>query len=214
MERIVDLHENVQTGSTGRGANGIGAICLTLLCRTGAAIRWAGVTRWRRGLTVQWRASFARINWDLHSAAGFWCFPIVLMWAVSGIYLVFQDQFVDSVFLGPAGRVASWLTPLHFGRLNWFTEAMWALLGLIPGNPRVHWRVCLLSPGLFQEAIESQPNGNVDRVDRVGDASLRRGRHQLRLVEAARRSAGRRGTRTVSRDEANPVALKAESITS
>jgi len=52
--------------------------------------------------------------------------------AVSGIYLVFQDQFVVSVFLGPAGRVASWLTQLHFGRFNWFTEALWALLGLIP----------------------------------------------------------------------------------
>src|SRR3989442_14867267 len=38
VERIVDLHENWLTGSTGRAANGIGAICLTLLCLTGAAI--------------------------------------------------------------------------------------------------------------------------------------------------------------------------------
>jgi len=132
VERIVDLHENLLIGSTGRAANGIGAICLTLLCLTGAAIWWPGITHWRRSLTVEWRASFARINWDLHSAAGFWCFPLVLMWAVSAIYLVFQDQFVVSVFLDPAGRAASWLTQLHFGRFNWFTEAVWALLGLIP----------------------------------------------------------------------------------
>jgi uncharacterized iron-regulated membrane protein len=132
VERIVDLHENLLTGSTGRVANGIGAICLTLLCLTGAAIWWPGITHWRRSLTVEWRANFARINWDLHSAAGFWCFPLVLMWAVSAIYLVFQDQFVVSVFLDPAGRAASWLTQLHFGRFNWFTEAVWALLGLIP----------------------------------------------------------------------------------
>jgi hypothetical protein len=51
---------------------------------------------------------------EMHGAAGFWCLPFVLMWAVSGIYLVFQDQFVvSSVFLDPAGRVAPWLTQLH-----------------------------------------------------------------------------------------------------
>lgn len=132
VERIVDLHENLLTGSTGRAANGFGAICLTLLCLTGAAIWWPGIAHWRRSLTVEWRASIARINWDLHSAAGFWWFPFVLMWAVSGIYLVFQDQFVVSVFLDPAGGVAPWLTELHFGRFNWFTEAVWALFGLVP----------------------------------------------------------------------------------
>jgi len=30
-------------------------------------------------LTVSWRAHFARINWDLHSALGFWCFLFVLL---------------------------------------------------------------------------------------------------------------------------------------
>ena len=44
VERIVDLHENLLTGSTGQAANGIGAICLTLLCLTGAAIWWPGIT--------------------------------------------------------------------------------------------------------------------------------------------------------------------------
>jgi uncharacterized iron-regulated membrane protein len=132
IEWLVDLHENLLAGSTGRWVNGIGAVCLALLCVTGAVIWWPGTKYWRRSLTVEWRASFARINWDLHSAAGLWCFLFVLMWAVSGIYLVFQDQFVVSVFLDPAGRVASWLTQLHVGRFNGLTEAVWALLGLIP----------------------------------------------------------------------------------
>src|SRR5207302_2241133 len=38
VERIVDLHENLLAGSTGRVANGIGAMSLTLLCLTGAVI--------------------------------------------------------------------------------------------------------------------------------------------------------------------------------
>jgi uncharacterized iron-regulated membrane protein len=132
VKRIVDLHENWLSGSTGRVGNGIGAIGLTLLCVTGAVIWWPGIPHWRRSLTVDWRASFARINWDLHSAAGFWCFFFVLMWAVSGMYLVFQDRFVVSWVLDPAGRVSGWLTQLHFGRFGWFTEAVWALVGLVP----------------------------------------------------------------------------------
>jgi uncharacterized iron-regulated membrane protein len=132
VERIVDLHENWLAGPSGRIVNGVGAICLILLCLTGAVIWWPGIDHWRRSLTVQWHASFARINWDLHSAVGFWCFLFVLMWAISAIYLVFQEQFIVSAFLDPGGRVASWLTQLHFGRFGWFTKAVWAPVGLTP----------------------------------------------------------------------------------
>lgn len=54
VERIVDLHENLLTGSTGRIVNGIGAISLALLCLTGAAIWWPGTKYWRRSLTIEW----------------------------------------------------------------------------------------------------------------------------------------------------------------
>src|ERR1700687_5740761 len=93
VERIVDLHENLLTGSTGRAANGIGAICLTLLCLTGAPIWWPGIRHWRRSLTVKWRANFARIIWDLHSLLGFWCFLLIVVWGVSGIYFSFPHLF-------------------------------------------------------------------------------------------------------------------------
>ena len=132
VERIVDLHENLLTGSTGRIVNGIGAISLELLCLTGAVIWWPGMKYWRRSLTVEWRAHFPRINWDLHSALGFWCFVFVTMWGLSGIYLVFPNQFARVLFLDPAGSVTFWLTQLHFGRFSSFTEPVWALMGLVP----------------------------------------------------------------------------------
>src|SRR5437870_333670 len=74
VEWVVRLHENLLMGTTGRFVNGIGAVCLTLLCLTGGVIWWPGTKHWRRSLTVDWSAHFARINWDLHSALGFWCF--------------------------------------------------------------------------------------------------------------------------------------------
>jgi uncharacterized iron-regulated membrane protein len=59
VEWVVRLHENLLSGTTGRFVNGIGAVCLTLLCLTGAVIWWPGTKHWRRSLTVDWSAHFA-----------------------------------------------------------------------------------------------------------------------------------------------------------
>jgi uncharacterized iron-regulated membrane protein len=136
VEWIVNLHENLLFGSTGRLVNGIGAICLTLLCLTGAVIWWPGIRNWRRSMTVGWRAHFARINWDLHSALGFWCFLFVLMWGISGIYLSFPHRFDALYALDPTDHFTTnslfWLSQLHFGRFDGFTQTLWTLLAIIP----------------------------------------------------------------------------------
>jgi uncharacterized iron-regulated membrane protein len=137
VEWIVDLHENLLFGAKGRFVNGIGAICVILLCLSGAVIWWPGISNWRRALTVNWRALFARFTWDLHGALGFWSFLFVLMWGVSGFYFCFP-QTVNGLsgFVDPndkhADRVLGWLSMAHFGRFDWFTEALWVLLGLVP----------------------------------------------------------------------------------
>ena len=40
MEGLVKLHENLLFGETGRLVNGIGSICVTSLCLTGAVVWW------------------------------------------------------------------------------------------------------------------------------------------------------------------------------
>jgi len=136
VERLVDLHANLMFGKYGRAVNGAGAICLTLLCFTGAIIWWPGLRYWRRSLTVSWRANFPRITWDLHSALGFWSLLLILLWGVSAIYFAFPRIFDGLFLLDPADRFTdvglSWLGKLHFGRFNWFTEAVWTVLGLAP----------------------------------------------------------------------------------
>jgi uncharacterized iron-regulated membrane protein len=141
---LVSLHDDLLGGTTGRIVNGVGAIVLLLLCMTGAIIWWQGARKWRRGLTVQVRAGWQRINWDLHSAIGFWAFVAVFVWAVSGIYLVFPHPFsalvdvlqpLDPVSLVPRrGDLAlEWLAKLHFGRFAGIkTKWTWAILGIIP----------------------------------------------------------------------------------
>jgi uncharacterized iron-regulated membrane protein len=95
---IVKLHTNLLLGSTGRFVNGIGGICLALLCLTGAIIWWPGINNWRRSLTVSWGAQFPRINWDLHSALGFWCFFFVVLWGISGIHFSFPGGLTPCSF--------------------------------------------------------------------------------------------------------------------
>lgn len=137
VEWVVDLHENLLFGQNGRLVNGIGAVCVVLLCLTGAAIWWPGLAHWRRALTVNWRALFARFTWDLHSALGFWSFLFVLMWGVSGIYFTFPDA-INGFFalIDPGDHFTDptllWLGNLHFGRFGWFAEAVWVVIGLVP----------------------------------------------------------------------------------
>ena len=142
LEWLVDLHENLLLGMTGRAANGVGAMFVTLLCLTGAIIWWPGIVHWRRSLTVNWRSSFARVNWDLHNTLGFWCFLFVILWGISGIYFAFPQPFNRIVDLfqtsGASGKLQIgdmalfWLSNLHFGRLDWFTEALWTVVGAVP----------------------------------------------------------------------------------
>jgi uncharacterized iron-regulated membrane protein len=136
IEWLVNLHTNLLSGSTGRLLNGIGAICLTSLCVTGAVVWWPGIKNWRRSVTVNWRANFARISWDLHSALGLWCFFFIFVWGVSGIYFAFPQIFNALFLLDPADRFTdqglSWLAQLHFGRFGGFAQALWTLLGLVP----------------------------------------------------------------------------------
>jgi uncharacterized iron-regulated membrane protein len=137
VDWIVDLHENLLFGENGRFVNGMGAICVIVLCLTGAVIWWPGMDNWRRALTVNWRALFARFSWDLHSALGFWAFLPVLMWGISGLYFVFPQPF-SALFgsIDPADKFTDkalfWLSLLHFGRFSWFSEVLWTLLGLVP----------------------------------------------------------------------------------
>ena len=127
VEWLVDFHGSLSLGDGGRRLNGIGAASLTLLCLTGVVVWWPGIAHWRRSLTVNWRSSFARINWDLHNVLGLGCFLFVIVWGTSGIYFAFPQIF------NPFGdRSLTWLSNLHFGRFNLWTEALWALLGLVP----------------------------------------------------------------------------------
>jgi uncharacterized iron-regulated membrane protein len=96
MVWIIDLHFRLLGGKVGLLLNGIGAACLLLLCVSGVVLWWAGLRHWTRGLNVNFNRSWRRINFDLHSAVGFWTLLILSMWAFTGMYFVWPKQ-VESI---------------------------------------------------------------------------------------------------------------------
>lgn len=157
VSELLDLHDNLLGGSTGRNLNGAGAVAVLAVTVTGLVIWWPGIKTWRRSLTLRRGVGWKRQTWHLHSAIGFWSLGFTLIFGLSGAYLVFPDSFQDLAdWLQPptaanAGlRIVDsliyWLAYLHFGRINGIgipcsgpgicdqtTKAIWALFGLAPG---------------------------------------------------------------------------------
>lgn len=142
VTEVVELHDHLLLGDeSGLLVNGVGALLLTVLAASGALLWWPGVARWRHSLFAPWRGNWQRFAWGLHSASGFWTFLLILMWALTGVYLSFPDYFAQFLYqaedlpapmaaLEPAVR---WLVRLHFGRSFGTTvKVAWTLLGLVP----------------------------------------------------------------------------------
>ncbi|MEK6396926.1 MAG: PepSY-associated TM helix domain-containing protein, partial [Terriglobus sp.] len=72
--------------------NGVGASFLLLLTLSGLVLWWPGIRNWKRGLGIKLNASWKRINYDLHSAIGFWTLLIVSIWSVSSINFAWPQQ--------------------------------------------------------------------------------------------------------------------------
>jgi len=142
IEWVVDLHDNLLTGATGRAVNGIGAVLFLSLVITGAIVWWPGVGRMSHSLLPGKPAKSARFARRLHNSLGFWVFALLLLWAVTAVYLCFPDPFEWTIDyfdtdLTDDRRPGDWLVRLlvnlHFGR-SWGMSFKWAwmVLGLVP----------------------------------------------------------------------------------
>jgi uncharacterized iron-regulated membrane protein len=158
VSKLLQLHDDLLAGDTGRSVNGIGALLVIVLALTGLVAWWPGIRTWRRSLMVHRNVGWRRFTWDLHSMIGFWTLAFILLFAVSGVYLSFpqavqeildriqpltnanaESRFVD--------QFAYWLAYLHVGRVNGIglpchgpglcdqtTKFVWALFGLAPAT--------------------------------------------------------------------------------
>ena len=156
VSKLLELHDDLLAGQTGRKVNGIGAVALLVLAFTGLVVWWPGIKTWRRSLTLHRRVGWRRFNWHLHSMVGFWSLGFTVIFGLSGIYLCIPETFqdfadkIEPVTAANAGfrivdRIIYWLAYLHFGRIQGIgipchgpgvcdqtTKAVWALFGAAP----------------------------------------------------------------------------------
>jgi uncharacterized iron-regulated membrane protein len=92
IDVVHDLHVYLLAGQTGFAVNCIAGMGLLLLAITGAVLWWPGIRLWKHRLTVSLRHGWKRVNYDLHSAAGFWTLAIVSWWGITAVYFLFPRQ--------------------------------------------------------------------------------------------------------------------------
>jgi hypothetical protein len=183
---LVDLHDNLLGGQTGRLINAAGGIFTLLLGLTGAIIWWPGIDTWIRSLSFRWKTNPKGFNWTLHSALGFWTFLFFFMWAISGIYLSIPGKFNAIVdFLEPLNassrnlrfgdQVLFWLTQLHFGRFaGVWVKIIWTIVGLVPAalfvTGTLMWWKRVLKPWIGRKAIAPSRTQKIEAAAQSGNS--------------------------------------------
>jgi uncharacterized iron-regulated membrane protein len=156
VSNLIALHDDLFGGPTGREINGLAALLLVGVTVTGIVVWWPGIKTWRRSLTLPRNSGWQRWIWGLHSMLGFWTFGVILLFAVSGVYLGLPEKFQDvldriepltdaNARTRTVDQVTYWLAYLHIGRVNGIglgcsgrglcdmtVKLIWAVFGLVP----------------------------------------------------------------------------------
>jgi uncharacterized iron-regulated membrane protein len=141
MSWLVDLHDNLLSGATGRRINGIGGLAFTLIVVTGFVLWWprGGLLR---NVTFSFREPMTVLLRRMHSSAGFWSLPLLLVWGLTAAYFGFPDPvegLIDYMdpdpldFERPGEGALLTLIAAHFGRFGPLpVRFVWMTAGLIP----------------------------------------------------------------------------------
>jgi uncharacterized iron-regulated membrane protein len=97
IDWVVDLHQNLLMGKTGRSLTGIIGFALLFSAITGLLAWLAGPREWKRGFVLPSGGPWRRTNYELHRWAGLWANLLLLAVSSTGIVLAYPDSFQQAV---------------------------------------------------------------------------------------------------------------------
>ncbi|GGG91671.1 PepSY-associated TM helix domain-containing protein [Pedobacter zeae] len=92
LEVIEHLHTSLLLGKTGKFIVQWSVVIFVLMLITGLILWFPGQLRLlKQSLTIKRKASFKRLNYDLHNVLGFYASVVLLITALSGLYFAFKE---------------------------------------------------------------------------------------------------------------------------
>ncbi|MFC5683394.1 PepSY-associated TM helix domain-containing protein [Flavobacterium sp. MAHUQ-51] len=123
------LHRNLLLGKTGKLITGISCLTFIILLISGLCLWWPKKRKnLKQRLTIKWKASFKRVNWDFHSTLGFYSFLFLLIIALTGLTWSFKwfenslYYITDGVAKKPSIKVANPPKPQNINHQTYFYQ--------------------------------------------------------------------------------------------
>jgi uncharacterized iron-regulated membrane protein len=116
LDWLVDLHQNLLSGKTGRAWAGLIGAALFLISVSGLLSWLAGSRDWKRTLAVPQKGPWRRVNFQAHKWAGLWTNVLLIVVSFTGMVLawpeVFEHPAVPPAAAKQEGRSRKSLLPL------------------------------------------------------------------------------------------------------
>ncbi len=93
LDWLVDLHQNLLSGKTGRAWAGLIGVALLLLSSSGLFSWLAGSRHWKRTLAMPQKGPWRRVNFQAHKWAGLWTNTLLIVVSFTGMVLAWPDVF-------------------------------------------------------------------------------------------------------------------------
>ena len=92
LQVVEHIHTSLLLGKTGKFIMQWSVVIFVLMLITGLVLWFPGQMRLlKQSLTIKRKASFKRLNYDLHNVLGFYASVVLLVTALSGLYFAFKE---------------------------------------------------------------------------------------------------------------------------
>ncbi len=87
---VLDLHRNLLLGNTGKFIVGCAILIFVFMLVSGFVL-WlpAKLNQLKNSFAIKWKARFYRLNYDLHNVLGFYSMLMLMLIALTGLYVSF-----------------------------------------------------------------------------------------------------------------------------